>query len=74
MIPMACTHRPEVFDLHQRNTLSNLQDLDGAEGSTSTPLLGILGFLAIHCGQAVSLLQSGENEVMISTVSGQNAM
>lgn len=53
MIPMACTHRPEVFDLHQRNTQLNLQDLDGAEGSTSTPLLGILGFLAIHYGRAV---------------------
>lgn len=61
MIPMACTHKQEVSDLHQHNIQLDLQDLNGAEGSTSTPPQEILGFLADHCGQAVSLLQSGQN-------------
>lgn len=60
MIPMACIHKRVVFDLHQHNSLLDLQDLNRAEGSTSTPPQEILGFLAIHCGQAVSLLLSGK--------------
>lgn len=60
MILMAYIRRPEVSDLHQHNSQLDLRDLNGAEGSTSTPPQEILGFLAIHCGQAVSLLQSGQ--------------
>lgn len=57
-IPIAYTRIPKASVLHQHSILSDLPDFGGVKGLASKPPQEILGFLAIHCGQVASQLQS----------------
>ncbi|WVZ07407.1 hypothetical protein V8G54_020753, partial [Vigna mungo] len=56
VIPMACTHRPIIFDLHQHNIQLDSLDFYGAKDSTLKLQQEILCSLVIHFCQVASQL------------------